>query len=252
MQHVMMPDAGGQLGGGVFGTVNHAGLRANTRLSVRFYMDTAVVTDADTKQERHEPRLHIEFPILGEATKVRRLARDEDKARYADAWRAFSEGLSAPLQGTPLENLPGITQQLVQIAALHGVRTIEQMTDERAAAALGMHGRPLRAQCVAWLEQKAGAADLDRAAALERATAQIEAMQAQMAQMQATLQTKDAVLHEMRAMRPRESSDAMQAEPQAVAASGDPTWDADVRDAFTEGDDIADESLVDARDLDTV
>lgn len=244
MQHVMTPDAGGQLGGSIFGTVDHMGMGRSTRMSVRFYMDAAPVMDPITKEERTEPRLHIEFPILGEPTKVRRLATERDKRQYADAWRAFDRGLEAVAHGTPLEQLPGITQHLVQLAALHGIRTVEDMTDERAAASLGMHGRALRAQCVAWLENKAGAEALDRAAALERATATIEQLQAQMTEMQAAMRMKDV---EMRAM----SRVAGMAAPEGPAvvevqrkADDAP---AALSDAFVDGPDFGDDA-----DLDTV
>lgn len=163
-------------------------------LAVKFYHEQTPVTVSEG-EIKLEPRLCIALGILGENTMTRRLAHDRDKIDYAAAWQAFAEGREAPLSGTPIEQLPGITERVASLAALHGIRTIEQMGgDQRAAMVMGMEGREWAARAKAWLEAKAGAAVLDQAAALAAMQAQIERMTANMAAMQTQIEVKDAAL----------------------------------------------------------
>lgn len=253
-QQMMRPDAGGTLGGSLFG-VNHFGLRTDTRMMVRFYMDRVSMMDADGV-ETMQPREHIEFPLLGEQTKVRRLATDDDRKRYADAYRAFSQGLDAPVRGTPLEDLPGITQRAVQMAAMYGVRTIEDMADPRSAQTLGRDGPPLQARCKAWLQDRAGAVEIDRAEQLARVSGQMETMMARLAEMEVNLKAKDAVIAAMQGAGV--AGVAAAAGNQMVQhVSRDEDEGSEIEDAFTAGDGFADDAAEaglagDESDLDTV
>lgn len=163
-------------------------------LAVKFFPQPTPVTVAEG-EIRMESRICIALGILGESTVTKRLATDRDKQEYAAAWKAFDEGREPPLSGTPIEDLPGITERIAALAAIHGIRTIEQMAgDQRAAMAMGMEGREWAARAKAWLEAKAGAAALDQAAALAAMQAQIERMTAAMAAMQTQIEVKDAAL----------------------------------------------------------
>ena len=172
-----------------------AGRRA---LAPKFYYEQTPITTAGDDEIRVEPRLCIAFSILGESTVTRRLATEQDKKDYAAVWQAFAEGREAPLEGTPIEQLPGITERVAALAAIHGIRTVEQMATDKAMMMLGMEGREWNARAKAWLEQKAGAAALDQAAAVAAMQAQIEKMTKAMAAMQMQLEVKDAALTAMK------------------------------------------------------
>lgn len=49
-------------------------------------------------------------------------------AEFPGAHEAF-KGNDVPIDGTPLEELPGITAELLAIYRMHAVRTVEQMAD---------------------------------------------------------------------------------------------------------------------------
>ena len=168
-----------------------AGRRA---LAPKFYFEKTPVISAGSDEIKIENRLCIAFGILGEGTVTRRLATERDKQEYAAVWQAFAEGREAPLNGTAIEDLPGITERVAALAALFGIRTIEEMATDKAMMAMGMEGREWNARAKAWLEQKAGAAALDQAAAVAAMQAQIEKMTKAMASMQAQLEVKDAAL----------------------------------------------------------
>lgn len=47
-------------------------------------------------------------------------------ARFPEAWAEFQEGEKAPLEGTPIEELPGLTPERAAAWGLAGIRTVEQ------------------------------------------------------------------------------------------------------------------------------
>lgn len=108
------------------------------------------------------------------------------KERFPKHYEAFRAGEAMHADGTPLNELPFLTQsKRAELRALniHTAEAIEQL-DGTLLARLGMGGRALKDQVTAWLS-KARGASLETKLAGENAglRQQMEAMQAQLAEL---------------------------------------------------------------------
>jgi hypothetical protein len=108
--------------------------------------------------------------------------------RYSDQYKKFLAGEAQSMSGTPLEELPFLTQsKRMELKALN-IYTAEalSMLDGQNLKLLGIGGRELKNQAIAYLDKAAGTADVTKLAsdnALMKDT--IEQMQKQIAAMQA-------------------------------------------------------------------
>lgn len=108
--------------------------------------------------------------------------------KYPDQYKKFKAGEAQAMSGTPLEELPFLTQsKRMELKALN-IYTAEalSMLDGQNLKLLGIGGRELKNQAIAYLDKAAGTADVTKLAsdnALMKDT--IEQMQKQIAAMQA-------------------------------------------------------------------
>lgn len=87
-------------------------------------------------------------------SEVRRPANEQDQKEYPAAWAAFLEKKDAPLNGTPIDMLPGMTDDRAkQLKTLH-VYTIEQMAQvsDGNLNNIGMGATALRETARAWVK----------------------------------------------------------------------------------------------------
>ncbi len=115
--------------------------------------------------------------------------------RWPDQYRRFKENSSQSASGTPLEELPFITQAKRSELKALSIYTAEALSalDGKNLKTLGIGGRELKDQATAYLNKAAGSADVVRLAA-ENADmkAQIETLRQQMLAAQApVVETED-------------------------------------------------------------
>lgn len=160
----------------------------------RFYMDTVpdkARSDADGVPRFREVEM-VEVMVPGDRlnTPVFQVGETHRK-RWPGAYKAFRDNQEAPLQGTPLEQLPGITKSRVQEFQYFHVRTIEQlagMPDDLLMKAAPMDGRSWRDKAIRWADSAAGNAAEERLAAENRAKDEkIAVLEQNMAAMQAAI-----------------------------------------------------------------
>ncbi|MGD9650340.1 MAG: hypothetical protein AB7G80_05010 [Dongiaceae bacterium] len=86
----------------------------------------------------------VQIHIPGDKnTVIDRKVRDEDKARWAPLWQAFTAKIETPLEGTPLEQWPALSvSQVAEMKALH-ITTVEQLAalSELGLQRLGLGAR---------------------------------------------------------------------------------------------------------------
>lgn len=167
----------------------------------RFFMETR--QNKFRSETEGSPRFDdiemVEILIPGDrlSTSVQQV-KDEHRRRWPKAYAAFKEGQEAPVDGTPLEQLPGITKARVEELRYYHVRAIEQlasMPDELLMKAAPMDGRGLRDKAKRWVEATTGAAPTEKLAAENRAlTDKMALMETQMADMKRLMDGMQAQL----------------------------------------------------------
>lgn len=135
-----------------------------------FKMDAVKMEYASREAGRPimEDREFVTLVIPGaRGTTVYEEVNDEHKRRWPREYQAFKENREVPLSGTPLSEIPGMSQALVlELQAMH-VRTAEQMRDlsDTALQNLGTGARIIREKVTRWLEAATDAAPLEKALA---------------------------------------------------------------------------------------
>jgi hypothetical protein len=167
----------------------------------RFFMDTRqnkFRSEAEGAPRFDEVEM-VEILIPGDrlSTSVQ-IVNDSHRRRWPKAYAAFKEGQEAPVDGTPLDQLPGMTKARVEELRFFHVRSIEQlagMPDDLLMKAAPMDGRALRDKAKRWVENAAGAAPAEKLAAENRAlTEKMSVMETQMADMKRLMDGMQAQL----------------------------------------------------------
>lgn len=140
----------------------------------RFYMDTRQNKALSEKEGRpvFDDVEMVEVLIPGDRlnTPVFQV-RDDHRKRWPKAYAAFRANQEAPLEGTPLDQLPGMTKGRVQELLYFHVHTIEQlagMPDDLLMKAAPMDGRALRDKALRWVSATEGSAADEKLAAENR------------------------------------------------------------------------------------
>ncbi len=166
---------------------------AEVGVGVAFFLK-AVQNNFKTAQEGRpifEDREYIRILVAGDkGTIVEQPLRPEDKERFAAEYRAWKQGLAAPVVGTPIGEWPLVgASQVEELKALH-VQTVEALAalSEAGIGGLGLGGRQLRDKAVAWLAATKDAAPLAQLVEeRDLLRADNELLQAQIAEMNARL-----------------------------------------------------------------
>jgi hypothetical protein len=152
----------------------------------RFYLEA--VQDSAASIEAGRPVFkdveYVEIIAPGNAnTIVVRPARQTDIQRFRNSYKAFKEGMSDVLDGTPLSEIPWLTRSQVQELAVMKIRTAEQLADLADSACVNAAGMfTLKRKAQAWIERANEAAPFTKLAAeneeLRARLAALEAMAA--------------------------------------------------------------------------
>lgn len=110
--------------------------------------------------------------------------------RWEREYASFKNGHAQKLNGTPLEQWPGLSA--AQIATFHAcnIRTVQDIIglNDSQLSSLGMGAREIQARATAWLEQATGSAVAERLAAENaRKDEEMAELRRQMAELQAAV-----------------------------------------------------------------
>lgn len=117
---------------------------------------------------------------------VEREVGARDRQLYAQAYKAFKEGMSDVLTGTPLKEWPPAARSQVDFLAFRGVRTVEQLVEvsDDGCQHLGHGYLTLRNKASAWLAKAKDASESTRMAAeLQRRDVEIQNLKRQVSEL---------------------------------------------------------------------
>lgn len=167
----------------------------------RFYMDSR--PNRARSEEDGVPRFDevemVEVLVPGDRlnTPVFQVT-NEHRKRWPNAYKAFKEGQEGTVEGTPIEQLPGLTKSQAQELRYFHILAIEQlanMPDDLLMKAQPMSGRALRDKAKRWVDATAGSAVEEKLAAENRAKDEkIATMEQNQASMQEAIDRLSAQL----------------------------------------------------------
>lgn len=115
---------------------------------------------------------------------VHRLVEEKDKRLYPQLYRAWKEGASEALTGTPLKEWAPIAKSQAELLAFRGIRTVEQFIEvsDDGCHHLGHGFLDLRNKAMAWMRKAEDAsATTKMAAELQAKDSRIRALEQQVA-----------------------------------------------------------------------
>lgn len=113
---------------------------------------------------------------------VHREVEPKDRQTYPQLYKAWKEGTSDALVGTPLKEWPVIAKSQAEMLAFRGLRTVEQFADvsDDGCAQLGHGFLTLRNKAIAWLAKAKDASSATKMAVeLQSRDVQIQDLQRQ-------------------------------------------------------------------------
>lgn len=125
---------------------------------------------------------------------VHREVTREDRATYPQLYRAWKEGASDALTGTPLKEWPPIAASQAALLAFKGIRTVEQLVEvsDDGCHQLGHGFLTLRNAAQVWLvKAKDASATTKHAAELQARDSEIRALKQQVADIVARQAERD-------------------------------------------------------------
>lgn len=128
---------------------------------------------------------------------VRFITEDQAMRQFPREFAFFKQNRDVPTDGTPLSELPGITQSQISLLVLHNIRCIEDLVglSKDQVDQIGMDARTAHMVAVKWMEAKTSNAEVIRDAAKDAATnAELERLRASEAKNAATIAAMQAQL----------------------------------------------------------
>jgi len=173
--------------------------QAESHLFVQFYTDALEAKAESEKQGRpiFKDMPFVRIIVPGDTNNIiERVADENDKQRFPNAWAKYQNSEAKANEGTPLEQWPQITRSLLKECKYFEIHTVEALSNisDAHVAKLGMGFGELRTKAKAWLEAAAGTAQI---------TAQA-AENAQLKQMLADLQAQINDISETKTRRKKE------------------------------------------------
>lgn len=141
---------------------------ADKNLAVKFYAEPT--KDEQRSIEEGRPIFTdtemIEIRVRGDRNNiVQRIARDDDRRRFRDAYLAFKDNKEQEQTGTPLKEWPLITKSLVEELKYFSFFTVEQLAEASDSVCSKMAGlQTYKQKAKLWLEHAKGAAPLEKQA----------------------------------------------------------------------------------------
>jgi hypothetical protein len=167
-------------------------------LLVRFFMHPKLNQTRSAEEGRpiYEELPYIQIMVPGNKDSIiQRPASDMDKTRFAEHYRKFEARIDQDtVEGTLLEEWPGITRSQAEELKYFNIRTVEQLagvSDSNAQNIMGIQF--LKQKATAYLEASKEEATAE---ALAEMTARLEALEARNQELEAELETVEEEVSE--------------------------------------------------------
>lgn len=136
-----------------------------------FYTRVQITTNNAAENGKWDTRLCVaKQPKADRATVATQyITPEEAKRLFPREYKYFTENEDVPMDGTPLQELPGATMSQIGMLTIHGLRTIEDLAELSAEQAKEIGFEAIRAHKLAksWLERSEGEKDTIDAATVE-------------------------------------------------------------------------------------
>jgi len=139
-------------------------------LFVTFYTDAIELKAQSEKEGRpiYKDVPFIRIIVPGDMNNViERVADDNDKARFRQAWEKYERSESQAAEGTPLDQWPQITRSLLKECKYFEIHTVEALSalSDSHVTRMGMGYQELRNKAKVWLDAAKGTSDITAQAA---------------------------------------------------------------------------------------
>lgn len=199
---------------------SHLGPVAGTGgLNVQFfYVRTRVESANPERNGNYRTRLCVAKMPKGDrlTIAVRFITEEQAMQQFPREFSMFKQYQDVPTQGTPLHELPGITQSQIGVLVIHNLRCIEDVAacDDALINQMGYDARQAKKLAVRWIENLKGNADLIDTAKTDAARdAELERMrksQAELERRNIELEAKLQAFMSLQGQAPAASTGAMQ------------------------------------------
>lgn len=205
-----------------------------------FYMRVPIKTRNARRNGSFETRLCVAKQPKGDRATVAASYISETEAQrlHPVEWAQFKQYQDAPTSGTPLHELPGISQSQIALLLLHGIRSIEDLLEitPDIANQVGLDAVTARKIAVQWdARRKDSGADIDLARQLAAQEIENETLRKRHEQMEATMAAMQARIDAMAEMG---GGRVATAAPPTIADDGLPGLDDMPDTPFGEGGEI--------------
>lgn len=206
-----------------------------------FYMRVPIKTRNARRNGSFETRLCVAKQPRGDRATVAASYITETEAQrlHPVEWAQFKQYQDAPTSGTPLHELPGVSQSQIMLLVMHGIRSIEDLLEisPDVANQVGLEAVTARKIAIQWEARRKGTgADIDLARQLAAQEIENETLRKRHEQMEATMAAMQAKIEAMAAMGGGHASAAVMAPP--AADDGLPGLDDMPDTPFGEGGEI--------------
>ena len=176
--------------------------QAESNLFVQFYTDALELKAESEKQGRpiFKDMPFVRIIVPGDTNNIiERIADENDKQRFPNAWAKYQNSEAKASEGTPLAQWREITRSLLKECKYFEIHTVEALSNisDAHVAKLGMGFGELRTKAKAWVEAAAG-------------TAQITAQAAENAQLKQTLGDLQAQINDISETKTRRKKELIE------------------------------------------
>jgi len=177
--------------------VNPQAAQQDANLAVRFY--TAPIQNQAKSVDEGRPIFDdtemVEIRVRGDRNNiVQRPVREDDKRRFRDAYKSYTEGSAQLASGTPLAQWPIMSDSMVEELKYLGFYTVEQVSTASDAVCGKVPGLlTMKQKASAFLELAKGTAPLEKLQEeLKETKSTNEALQAQIVELGRRLAAQEA------------------------------------------------------------
>lgn len=181
-----------------------SGVAPTRGIAVSFdYEQVRLRTRDPLRNGKVETRLVVRKRVIGDrnTTAVQYTTEEEAARLWPREWAMFQTYGTAPTRGTPLSELPGMTESQIKILAVNGIESVEDLIEIDAAKVTPMGLEAIRAHKLArdWSDKgRRNKAKIDLADAEARHEAERDALVKRIASMEAALREAQAQISVLR------------------------------------------------------
>lgn len=148
-------------------------------LNIQFFYNQVAINGRGGRPARLETRLCVAKQPKGDRFTIActEITEEEAMREFPQEFVAFKRYQEVPTNGTPLHELPGISQSQIAILTLNGLRSVEDLADlsTDTLSQVGMEATHAHRLAVNWLKRRDASAETIRLSEIEAARAQEKA-----------------------------------------------------------------------------